>query len=930
MLEHALEYASTGFRVLPVHGVVDGHCTCPRGASCAARGKHPRLGAWTQHATTEEHVVRQWWAQWPTTNVGLAMGGEERLVALDIDGEKGRASLAELEAAHGPLPLTLTSVSGRAEGGEHRLFRVPDHLAIEVLNRVGFMPGLDTRGEGAQIVAPPSVHASGRRYAWKHVVPIAELPRWLHDRVAQGAPRRLPSPRVQREVDQHFDIGDLRRHLVDYRRRLAGTGDPVDEERSWIAGQILAGEAFAVPGDYVGETTLLRGRDAALNQAMSILAWRLPVDVPPDVAIEMVRASVADMICDPEGYEHWMMQAADKFHRSCARRAAVHDAEQRAQQATLLALNERRRAAGMPEVHPRGEPDQHASGDEDEGVESVEDDLAIVVAVGELPRMVSDAVRVLALRDENLYQRAGELVMLAREPQRTEEHVGPARRTHHQLSILLRPGTPRLRPVPAPLLTVRLAAAAKWVRQQKAKQKGAPARWIEQDPDPKTVAGVLAAKDWPGIRPLRGIVETPIFTPSHRLVTEAGYEPETTFVHLPSVQFEAVPERPTQQDAQDALRRLWIDLFCDFPYRGMPAQDQEDATREARFEHARACPDAFAAVALLLTILARPAIQGAVPGVVFEASTQGSGKSLQIHIVSQVATGRSASFATFPIGRDGKPNEEELEKLLGSYAIAGTQVVAFDNIKGLLGGPGLEKVQTAVDSVALRVLGSLELRLLPWSAVMAFSGNNMAMTDDTAQRNLISRLESSLEDPRGRDKREYLHPNLLAWIEQNRGRLVRDALIILRAWAVAEEKPDAGNLGSFEAWSAVIPSALLYAGGPNILLARSRDGSADDQESEAHATLLMNWPFNEPLKASDIVNKLFDSEATQSRNAPKGYDEMRGAIRELTGTPDGKKPNPSTFGYCLRKLRDKIRNGLKITGKQNRENTIEWRVVRVS
>jgi hypothetical protein len=61
------------------------------------------------------------------------------------------------------------------------------------MNRVGLRAGIDLRGDGGCVVAPPSVHSSGRRYAWitgrsPEEVPLAPLPHWLQD--AAGATRK--------------------------------------------------------------------------------------------------------------------------------------------------------------------------------------------------------------------------------------------------------------------------------------------------------------------------------------------------------------------------------------------------------------------------------------------------------------------------------------------------------------------------------------------------------------------------------------------------------------------------------------------------------------------------------------------------------------------------------------------------------------------
>jgi putative DNA primase/helicase len=100
---------------------------------------------------------------------------------LDIDAKSnGGQALAALEAEHGPLPATATALTGG--GGRHLLFT---HPGVEVRNSASRLgPGLDVRGDGGYIVAPPSRHASGLCYAWQRGnaasdLALAELPDWL-------------------------------------------------------------------------------------------------------------------------------------------------------------------------------------------------------------------------------------------------------------------------------------------------------------------------------------------------------------------------------------------------------------------------------------------------------------------------------------------------------------------------------------------------------------------------------------------------------------------------------------------------------------------------------------------------------------------------------------------------------------------------------
>ncbi len=208
----ALEYAARGWRVVPLHHVrADGTCSCTEAAgqhkglrrdrkadawvACESQGKHPRPWKWTLAATTDPRQIAAWWAAHPSDNVGIATGPESNLFVLDVDPDNGGdATLAALEKAHGPLPTTRTAITG--SGGSHHLFTWPKRArrdGREWRNSAGKLgPGLDTRGAGGQIVAPPSVSAKGE-YALAVDAPPAEVPNWLLD-LLDAPPQRQTTP----------------------------------------------------------------------------------------------------------------------------------------------------------------------------------------------------------------------------------------------------------------------------------------------------------------------------------------------------------------------------------------------------------------------------------------------------------------------------------------------------------------------------------------------------------------------------------------------------------------------------------------------------------------------------------------------------------------------------------------------------------------
>ncbi len=88
---------------------------------------------------------------WPEANVGVATG--DGLVVLDVDPRHGGdRSLIELEEGHGDV-VTLAARTGG--GGVHL------YLEGDLPARNSFRPGLDLKGSGGFVVAPPSLHKSG-------------------------------------------------------------------------------------------------------------------------------------------------------------------------------------------------------------------------------------------------------------------------------------------------------------------------------------------------------------------------------------------------------------------------------------------------------------------------------------------------------------------------------------------------------------------------------------------------------------------------------------------------------------------------------------------------------------------------------------------------------------------------------------------------
>lgn len=177
-IDAASVYARRGWPVFPCHQPAPGACGCSCGnLGCASPGKHPRVPGGLNAATTDGTQITTWWSRWPKANIGLRTGAASGLVVIDIDPDHGGDETMDRLTAHGSLPAGRTVRTG--SGGRHLYFGHPGGLVRnDAGRRLG--PGIDVRGDGGYIIAPPSRHRSGRQYVVaSHGGNIPELPDWL-------------------------------------------------------------------------------------------------------------------------------------------------------------------------------------------------------------------------------------------------------------------------------------------------------------------------------------------------------------------------------------------------------------------------------------------------------------------------------------------------------------------------------------------------------------------------------------------------------------------------------------------------------------------------------------------------------------------------------------------------------------------------------
>ncbi len=199
------------------------------------------------------------------------------------------------------------------------------------------------------------------------------------------------------------------------------------------------------------------------------------------------------------------------------------------------------------------------------------------------------------------------------------------------------------------------------------------------------------------------------------------------------------------------------------------------------------------------------------------------------------------------------------------------------------------------------------------------TGNNLRYGGDIERRVLPIRLVPTVENPE--ERTGFKHPNLLAWVRQNRPQLAVAALTMLRAYVVAgrPEQPG-GTWGSYEEWSELIRGSIVWAGLadplPTRLTAKADDASGAIVRGLIGGLIELD-EHGDGLTVREMVTMLNDP------NNAERFPAMREVVSEVAtsrGAIDQRR-----LGYAFRKYRGRIANGWRIVGEQNRTGVQCWK-----
>jgi hypothetical protein len=410
------------------------------------------------------------------------------------------------------------------------------------------------------------------------------------------------------------------------------------------------------------------------------------------------------------------------------------------------------------------------------------------------------------------------------------------------------------------------------------------------------IGAVHVRGQYSGIRPLYAVVDHPVLRQDGTILLAPGYDASTQ-LYLASNKPIRLPDRPTLADAQEATE-MRLEVVQDFPFA-------TDGHRSAW-------------LAGLLTPLARFAFEGPAPLFLVDANVRGSGKGLLLDCICTITTGKRFTIATYTDDLD------QLRKRFLSLAIAGERLVLFDNLEGRFGNAVLDAALTAT-SWEDRLLGVNRMVRAPLLVTWYATGNNVAVHADTARRICHVRLESPHEHPELR--RDFKHPELLKHVEDRRDELLVAALTILSAYCVAgKPSQDLSAWGSFQGWSQLVRSALVWCGLPDPAMTRMQLQKHSDVTAEHLSVLISCWeqldPDRQGLTGSEVIEtikKYMDKKATEP--APAHILDLKDAIEAMVGRLD-----PKALGYLLRSHRRRIFNGKYLDIPRTVKRAARWAV----
>ena len=405
--------------------------------------------------------------------------------------------------------------------------------------------------------------------------------------------------------------------------------------------------------------------------------------------------------------------------------------------------------------------------------------------------------------------------------------------------------------------------------------------WLKTDPTPAIATQLLEKGRWQFPK-VAGVTNAPTLRPDGTILDSPGYDPATQLWYHPDSQL-VLPQlcaAPTREQAEQALKLL-TDLLTGYPFDSNV--------------------DRSVALAAILT----PVLRGAfdvVPMNLLRAPDAGTGKSYLVDLVSIIARGQLC-----PVVTDVK-SIEEMEKRLGALVLEGASMASLDNCSSDIGGDLLCQI-TERRLIYIRILGlSRDAGMRMARRAVRDRDTTSRSCSDMARRGLTANLDAKVERP---ELREFSF-DPIERVLADRGSYIAAAITIARAYITAGGPKVCGPLGSYEQWSRLVRSPLIWLGqaDPTKSMDEARE---EDPVRRAEQDLIMIWRTQlgagATYTAAALIKKANQRQtANHFHESGWAYPQLRELLVQQAGTPHG-DIDAQRVGNWLMSIRGRVYDG---------------------
>ncbi len=410
---------------------------------------------------------------------------------------------------------------------------------------------------------------------------------------------------------------------------------------------------------------------------------------------------------------------------------------------------------------------------------------------------------------------------------------------------------------------------------------------------------------------LRAVVSYPVMRPDGQVLTAPGYDDASGLYFAPSSgEGRCIPKLVDLNALNSAFSRVWS------PFRSVCFKADADRCMY---------------LALLFTAMLRPALPTA-PGFLIRAHMPGTGKTL----LSKAALAVVGANPSMHLADTAQP--EEFAKRVGTAARAGSPVIVFDNLTGLVQNVELNALLTS-ERVSIRRLGSndpepeIDVRSL-W----ILNGNNVAPSADMNRRLLPISLDAGMEHPELR----RFDSCPVAEVNARREAYQDDLLAIMQMYhqAGAPVIESGSGLGSYADWDKCVRQLILWLGQQGVLPFNSVDvatvvkaNGSEDPEKVAftaflEAARILHGDRSFTLQNLTSANDGMFAGGTQEQMA--AARALAEAAAELAPARQGQTYNAQALGNLLRGKIGQISGGLMLHKGQKCRAGMRYSIVEIA